>query len=178
MTLFIDKRILIFDENVFMGNLLQSIISAFGVGQLTVCRKWDEAKFYIKEIKYDCIFCDWSNWPDAELECLNYVRSSGQANDPTTPVIIISGNTALQNVLACRDMGCTEIVLKPISPVHVFDKLYAALFNPREFIVLENYTGPDRRRKKGNYAGFDRRSEVSLGQSDIDRLLGGEDVES
>lgn len=176
MTIFLDKKILIFDENPFMGGLLYSIVSGFNVGHLTICQTWADAKYYIKEIKFDCIFTDWSNSPEIELECLNYIRFSGRSNDPSTPVIIVTGHTALPNIVECRDSGCTEIVVKPISPAHVFDKLYAAIYNSREFIVLEKYTGPDRRRKTGDYRGYERRSDTSLDQNDIDRILAGKDA--
>tara|TARA_R110002094_G_scaffold221402_1_gene195880 strand:- start:63 stop:524 length:462 start_codon:yes stop_codon:yes gene_type:complete len=136
MTIFTEKRILIFDECIFMGRLLGSIIGAFNVGQLTICNTWKDAEYHIKEIKYDCIFCDWSKWPDPELECLKFVRYSGSANDPSTPVIIATGFTSLPQIIAARDIGATEIISKPIAPSHVFDKLYNSLYNTREFLAL------------------------------------------
>lgn len=179
MSIFNDKHLLIYDDCEFMGRSLHCILSAFEIGQLTICHDWKDAEYYIKKIKYDCIISDWSGWPDPELKCLEYVRYSGKANDPSTPVVLCTGKTTLPDVVESRDKGCTEIITKPISPSHVFDKIYAAIYKPRKFVVLENFTGPDRRRVLyERYTGLERRSDVALGPSDIDRLLAGENVET
>jgi len=60
VTMFHDKYVLIFDESVFMGRLLQTILSALEVGQTDICHDLSQVKEHIKETRYDCIFCDWS----------------------------------------------------------------------------------------------------------------------
>lgn len=174
MFIFNDKKVLIYDESKFMGRLLHTVLTTFGIGYLTVCHTLEEAKYHIKEIKYDCIFCDWSGWPTPELECLQYTRFSGSANDPSTPVIVCTGQTTLRQILDCRDSGCTEILAKPISPTHVFDKLYSALYKPREFVAIDAYTGPDRSRFKNVFSGIERRCDQMLAQDEIDLILAGE----
>jgi len=171
MTIFTDKHILIYDENIFMGGLLGTIIKAFDVGQITICHEWKEAEYYIKNIKLDCILCDWSNWPNPELKCLQYVRYSEKVNDNSTPIIIVTGFTSLPKIIEARDYGATEIITKPIAPNHVFEKLYNSIFNVREFLVLEQFTGPDRRRKEDNYKGEERRIGANLNQDEIDEVL-------
>lgn len=97
--------------------------------------------------------------------------------DPSTPVIVCTGKTTMPDVMIARDKGCNEIVTKPIAPSNVFDKLYSTLNNTREFILNESYAGPDRRRKKGDFSGEDRRSDRSLPQNEIDNILSEKDDE-
>lgn len=179
MSIFSDKHLLIYDDCEYTVRSLNCILSAFEVGRLTACHNWKDAEYYINTIKFDCIVCDWSGWPTPELKCLEYVRYSGKANDASTPVVLCTGQTTLPDVVESRDKGCTEIISKPISPSNVFDKLYAAIYNPRDFIVLENFTGPDRRRTLyDRYTGLERRADMPLTPSDIDRLLAGENVKT
>ncbi len=178
MTMFQKHRILIFDECVFTGRLLYSILLAFEVEQIEICHDLEKAKNFIKDTKFDCIFCDWSGWPDPEPACLEFVRMSDSSIDPTVPIIVFSGQTTKSNVLKSRDLGCTEIIAKPVSTTQVFDKLYSAIYAPRSFIAHEVYTGPDRRRRNGDdHAGLERRAESTLSQIEIDKLLEGADVD-
>ncbi|MFQ5533434.1 MAG: hypothetical protein ACE5EM_01240 [Sphingomonadales bacterium] len=64
----------------------------------------------------------------------------------------------MNQIIAARDAGITEIVTKPISPASVFDKMYLSIATPRPFISLDVYTGPDRRRVRSTYHDVDRRS--------------------
>jgi len=115
--------------------------------------------------------------PEPEPTCLEFIRLSGLSNDPAVPIIIFSGQTTKRNVIMARDLGCTEIIAKPVTTAQVFDKLNSALYAPRSFIAQELYTGPDRRRRSSDsYAGVQRRSESALKQDEIDRLLEGHDV--
>ena len=102
---------------------------------------------------------------------MKYIRSPDNIEDPSVPVIICTGFTTLPQILIARDHGCNEIITKPIAPSNVFDKLYSTLNNTREFILNDSYAGPDRRRKKGDFSGEDRRSDRSLPQNEIDNIL-------
>lgn len=178
MSMFQKNRILIFDECAFTGRLLYSILLAFEVEQIDICHDLEKAKEYIKDTKFDCIFCDWSGWPDPEPAFLEFVRMSDSSIDPMAPTIIITGQTTKKNVLKSRDLGCTEIIAKPVSTTQVFDKLYSALYSPRTFIEHEVYTGPDRRRRNAyDHAGVERRLETTLSQTEIDNLLESSDVD-
>ena len=171
MVIFEDKKVLVFDECKFMANLLHTMLLAFDVGQVIVCTTIKEAKYNLKHNSFDCVFCDWSAWPEPKLECLKYIRSPDNIEDPSVPVIICTGFTTLPQILIARDHGCNEIITKPIAPSNVFDKLYSALDNTREFILNDSYAGPDRRRKKDEYSGEERRADRRLPQTEIDNVL-------
>ena len=86
-------------------------------------------------------------------------------------------------VANARDCGANMVLVKPVSPASLYDRLVWIAFNPRKFIDSKDYFGPDRRFKIEGYPnGVGRRAgdkAVDLGnaagpalsQSDIDALL-------
>lgn len=61
MTIFTNKKILIFDECKFMANLLHTMLVCFDIGQVIVCTSLKEAKYNLENNTFDCVFCDWSS---------------------------------------------------------------------------------------------------------------------
>ena len=172
MAIFNKFKILIFDENIFMGQLLNTILSSFGAKDVTLVNSLSEAQSLGEKMYFNCIFADLNGMEDPKPELLNFIRCSGKAADPTASFIVYSGRTTLNEVLKCRELGCSEYLTKPVSPSHVFDKLYSACYGKRDFIAVENFTGPDRRRSSNtNFAGFERRKDNSMTQQEIDDLL-------
>lgn len=172
MSIFSKLHVLVYDENIFMGRLLYTILSSFEIGQTTLCHDWSEVKYYIDKVKFDCVFCDFSGTINIEPKCLEKIRTSGDSADPSVPIVVCSGHLNINSVLTCRDLGCSEIISKPISPAHVFDNLYASIYNPRSFVALDKYTGPDRRRKGiDSFLGIERRLDKTLAQDEIDKLM-------
>ncbi|MBX9826250.1 MAG: hypothetical protein K2Y27_14815 [Xanthobacteraceae bacterium] len=82
-----------------------------------------------------------------------------------------------------RDCGANMVLVKPVSPTSLYDRLVWIAFNARKFVDSKDYFGPDRRFKIEGYPnGVGRRASdkaVDLGtptgpalsQSDIDALL-------
>jgi CheY-like chemotaxis protein len=80
-------------------------------------------------------------------ECLN----------PTLPVIALSGRAELSDVMAARDVGINEFVVKPFTIQTIFDRLERVIEFPRNFLVSQNYIGPERRFRSTDWTGTNRR---------------------
>lgn len=170
--MFSSSHILIYDEDVFMAKLLESMLDSFGVLRITTVHTMEEAKILLSKISFSTVFMDWQGYKNPSLEFLSFIRLHGESPNPRIPVIIVTAHTDLKRVLHARDKGATEILAKPISPAHVFDKLYSAIFSERMFVDLEEYVGPDRRRIiENDYQGYDRRKDMSLAQDEIDKVM-------
>ena len=96
------------------------------------------------------------------------------------PLVIVAESVSETNA---RDCGANMVLVKPVSPSSLYDRLVWIAFNARKFVDSKDYFGPDRRFKIEGYPnGVGRRSgdkAVDLGtptgpalsQSDIDALL-------
>ncbi|MDG1857664.1 MAG: hypothetical protein P8I94_01090 [Emcibacteraceae bacterium] len=87
------------------------------------------------------------------LNFIKHIRASKTEKNPSElPVILNTGMTDIDTIIMARDAGVTEVIGKPFSPDQVYQKTYNALNNMREFIDVEEYIGPTRRRRKMNKA--------------------------
>ncbi|MEE8371354.1 MAG: response regulator [Sphingomonadales bacterium] len=170
-----DKRILIADADSFMARLLKDILDSSGVGRVLVARTFDEATSILASINFDCIFLDWMSSADTGQSLVKYIRGSDQELRRGVPIILCTGHTEIEQIMKARDEGVSEIVVKPIAPDQVLEKLQNAIFRKRRFIAAEasagKYVGPDRRRKRKKHKGGERRKDQKLDQAQIDKVM-------
>ena len=171
MGLFKESHVMIFDDDIFMSKLIESVLISFDVGTISVVNDPEEARMYVRSNSIDGVILEWIDWDNPNLDFLDYIRKSGKVKNSKIPVIMCTGHTDYPQIIKARDAGANEVVAKPIIPAQIFDKLYNAVFKQREFISAETFTGPDRRRHSGPYEGEDRRAGQAMAQSDIDQLM-------
>lgn len=171
MNIYSDHHIMIFDDDTFTAKLLETVLLSLGVGKVSLIQNLDEAKQYLTNYSVDCVMMEWVGWEKPSLEFLNFIRKSGKAANPEVPIIMCTGHTDYGHIIKARDAGANEVVAKPISPNHVFEKLYSSLYKVRDFIADDAFTGPDRRRHSTDFQGDDRRADASMSQSAIDQVM-------
>lgn len=142
-------KILIVDSNVFIAKTLYSILEAFDVRKIIICHSLKEAEETYFNSEVDCIFVDFILEKRAGIKFIRKIRTSAsKKNEPKLPIILETGMTDIDTITMARDAGVTEVISKPFSPDQVLQKLENAVFNPREFIDVDEYVGPNRRRRK------------------------------
>ncbi len=156
-------RIMIVDSNVFIAKTLFSILEAFNAGKIIVCETIEDAEKVITQTNLDCVFIDFMVEDRRGLGFVKTVRNMAEGkNDKTLPIILNTGLTDMKTIFMARDYGVNEIISKPFSPDQVLLKLDNAINNKREFIDMDEFIGPNRRRHKVNMTDWtgekDRRS--------------------
>ena len=89
---------------------------------------------------------------------LETLRSMAECDNCHVPVIMMSTAPDSARIAAARDAGITEFLRKPFAAQHLATRLESILAAPRQFIANDAYAGPDRRRKKLETKGPERRS--------------------
>ncbi|MCC3861518.1 response regulator [Pseudemcibacter aquimaris] len=169
MSDFAGLKVLIVDNNTFIAKTLYSILDAFGIKKLTLCKTLEDAEKLFYNKTYDAIFIDFMLENRKGLNFIKMIRASSCDKNPADiPVILNTGLTDIDTITMARDAGVTEVIGKPFSPDQVYKKTYNALFNRREFINVDEYVGPNRRRKTMNIPEWtgdnDRRSSTGNGE--------------
>ncbi len=73
-------------------------------------------------------------------------------------VVMLTRCPTVSGIIAARDSGAHEVLKKPFTRGELVRRLAAAADDSREWIEVESYVGPDRRRfNAGDYAGLLRR---------------------
>lgn len=144
-------RVLIVDKNTFIAKTLYSILEAFGVRNIVINKSLEDAEKSFYNKCYDVVFVDFMIEKRSGIDFIKNIRASKTEKNPSDlPVILNTGMTDIDTIMMARDAGVTEVISKPFSPDQVYQKTYNALNNMREFIDVDEYIGPTRRRRKMN----------------------------
>ena len=177
MSLNLEKlNVLIIDDNQHMRVLVKTILRALGVTNLRESTDGSDAFEELKLFSADVIICDLAMAPLDGLEFTKLMRTAGDSPNKYVPIIMMSGHTEMRNVIEARNAGVTEFLAKPISTKLLYSRIAAVIEQPRQFVKLKSYFGPDRRRKAAKVKGNERRGDQigadrGLNQDEINSLM-------
>lgn len=146
-----DLKVLIVDSNVFIAKTLHSMLDAFGVEKIIMCHSLEDAEKKYFSTDLGCIFIDFMMENRTGINFIKKIRAKPSSkNKPDMPIILNTGVTDIDTIVMARDAGVTEVIGKPFSPEQVLQKLNNAIKNRRAFIDVDEYIGPNRRRRTSN----------------------------
>ena len=151
-------RFLVIDDNAHMRRILRALLHGFGARH--VYEADDGAAGLEAFIHYtpDIVLADWAMPIFDGLELAQMIRQPDVNANPYAPIIMLTGHSERQRVVAARDAGVTEFMVKPISAKALYHRILNVVANPRPFVRTKTYFGPDRRRNvKPSYSGPERR---------------------
>lgn len=164
--------------------ILTQICFGFGVRNPFRCTNAAEAKDLLSQRTIDLLICE-ADLPDMDgYELIRWLRRSELDPNANAPVVLLSGHTPLRKVLHGRDCGANAVVVKPLTPKILLDRVIWLASDKRDFIQSDNYAGPDRRwrnlgppagtkgrRKNDLPATIGQATDPNLDQSDIDAMF-------
>jgi two-component system, chemotaxis family, chemotaxis protein CheY len=152
-------RVLIVEDNEHMRSLLRALLLALGIRQIFECSEGSEGLKLLSERRPDIVLTDLSMAPMDGLTFTQEVRRLPSDNDCVVPIIMVTGHTERRRVEAARDAGVNEILVKPVTPSGLYQRIEEIIMRPRPFVRAPNYCGPCRRRRNNpDYAGPWRRA--------------------
>lgn len=150
--------VLVAEDNEHVLGLIKLTLRTFGVREVLLAEDGSDSFRLLKSKDVDLVITDFEMQPLGGLELLDLIRQSPDSPNPQLPVIVVTGHTALEQITLARDHGATEILAKPFTPAGIRQRLLMAIDQPRPFINIADYFGPDRRRRMDlEYAGEERR---------------------
>ena len=150
MTLF-NIEVLVVDDHALTRNLVTEILHTARCRVRTASDGVEAFDLIVREAP-SIVISD-LEMPNDGLSLLANIRRSPRSPDPTLPVIAMTSLTDKNTVLSLRDAGANEVISKPFSPQTVLGRVAAIIDQPRLFVRMPDYVGPDRRRKRT--AGYD-----------------------
>lgn len=151
-------KVLIVDPNAFMRGVVADSLRRLMVTNIGAAASAVEAFTIGRNFKPDIIFVDWDAGRMSGLEFTREVRRNTTGMSRETPIILLAGVIDHDQLMAARQAGINEFLLKPVSAQGVLSRIEEVVLRPRKFIDSRNYVGPCRRRKDDpNYAGPWRR---------------------
>lgn len=159
--------VLVVEDSVYMHSLISSMLKVFSVGDIMVSEGGKDAidlltvtqartkSRYINHV--DIVLMDWLMTRGTGEELLKWIRQHEKDEIRFLPVVVVSGYTTEYITHKSRDMGANEILVKPVSATGLAGRICSVIENPRPFIKVPDYFGPDRRRRDVPYKGKERR---------------------
>ncbi len=141
-----NAHVLIVDGDRYMLILLKDILFKMGFVNITAVRKSSEALAAFQEKEIDILLTEWNTHPLDGVRLVQEIRRSELTRIALVPTILLSENSTEEAVKYARDCGVTEFLAKPYTVRSLYKRMEHVIDFPREFIISDEYVGPDRRR--------------------------------
>lgn len=140
-------RVLVIDDNMPVRMLIRSILVDLGFANVDMAENTAQGwELYCEQLP-DVILVDWRMDQDDALEFIKRIRRDPYSPAKDTPVIMMTGYTNKERVLQARDAGITEFLIKPFTVDTLVNHFTHLIEKPRDFVIAQNFIGPDRRRR-------------------------------
>ncbi len=140
-------NILLQDPDTEMAAVLRNVLNSLGFGAVYHARNGEAGLKTLREKDIDIVITDWDMEPMNGIEFINFIRSSPHSPNKTLPIIMLTGKANRDHVELARDTGMTEFVVKPFTVQTLCNRIILVVEHPRNFILSQFYSGPDRRRR-------------------------------
>ena len=118
-------NILIVDDYKTMLRIVRSLLAQIGFNNVDEAANGAEAVNRLKEKKYDLIISDWNMEPMTGLELLKAVRADESTK--TVPFIMVTAESKTENVIAAKQAGVNNYIVKPFNAETLKGKLMSVL---------------------------------------------------
>jgi CheY-like chemotaxis protein len=180
---FSDITALIVDSDQYAIEIIAEILRGFGLNKQTSAFSGSAAQDMLSSKPFDLLISEAMLDDMTGATLIAWVRRTQDLANRHMPIVVLTGHTQIDHVIAARDSGANGIVKKPVSPSALFDRLVWSAKSDRTFVETETYIGPDRRFKSvGPPNGIGRRAsdlsaevgvarEPNLSQDEIDAFV-------
>ncbi len=138
--------ILVVDDTTLMQQLIHDVLKRLGFQKVVVVNSGRKAIELVAQHSFDFIITDWRMDDMTGIDLIRYVRTAPQSRNPHIPIIMLTGNSEVRDVIEARDVGVNEYMIKPFSAEQLVKRIRSVIEHPRRFVEAANYNGPDRRR--------------------------------
>lgn len=151
-------RFVVVDDNAHMRRILRTLLHGFGAREVVEAEDGAAGLEAFTHNLPDIVIVDWAMPIFDGIELTQMIRQPGANANPYVPIIMLTGHSEKRRVVAARDAGVTEFLVKPLSARALYERIVNVVVNPRPFVRTKTYFGPDRRRNtNANYSGPERR---------------------
>lgn len=152
-----ELTVLIVEDSQPMMEIMVTMMDRFGFGKILTAQDGEEGFSIFQRYKPDLIITDWHMDNVDGLEMTTWIRRNKFSVNRAVPVILMTGFSEHMRITSARDVGVTEILMKPFSALDLARRIMHVIDVPRDFIESLGFFGPDRRRRVVEFDKDDRR---------------------
>ncbi|MDJ0937947.1 MAG: response regulator [Kiloniellales bacterium] len=123
----IDKNmpILIVDDYKTMLRIIRNLLKQLGFNNVDEATDGSAALQKMRDRSYGLVISDWNMEPMSGLQLLQEVRADAQLQ--TVPFIMVTAESKSENVVAAKQAGVTNYIVKPFNAATLKTKLTTAI---------------------------------------------------
>ncbi len=149
--------ILIVDSDRSMRVLCRDMLNAMGIAQVYTVDDGSRAYAELRNRRFDIVITERYMETLDGIDLTRMIRTAADSPNPLVPILMTTAMPSMSDVTEARDAGVTEFLIKPFSANDFKKRITATVTNPREFVQVASYFGPDRRRATKDFYGEDMR---------------------
>ncbi|MFI4984298.1 MAG: response regulator [Rickettsiales bacterium] len=119
--------ILIVDDYKTMLRIVRNLLNQIGFTNIDEATDGQTALQKMQDQSFKLIISDWNMEPMSGIELLKLTRAND--NYKTVPFIMVTAESKTENVMAARDAGANNYIVKPFNAQTLKQKLTAVLGN-------------------------------------------------
>ena len=123
----VDKnmRILIVDDYKTMLRIIRNLLKQLGFDNVDEATDGSEALQKLRDKSYGLVISDWNMEPMTGLQLLREVRKDVKLKN--TPFIMITAESKTDNVVAAKEAGVNNYIVKPFNAATLKTKLTSVI---------------------------------------------------
>lgn len=125
MAVDVNLPILIVDDYKTMLRIIRNLLKQLNFNNVDEATDGSEALRKLREKKFGLIISDWNMEPMTGLQLLREVRSDIKLKD--LPFIMVTAESKTENVVAAKEAGVSNYIVKPFNAETLKQKLVAVL---------------------------------------------------
>jgi CheY-like chemotaxis protein len=139
--------LLVADSNPYLRRLTRMMLTNLGIKSIYEAPDGVTAIEAIRNVNPDVMILDWDMSVLDGREVMRIVRSPGMFPKPNLPIIMLTDRGLHSRVTAAVRLGVNELLLKPVSPKTLQQRLLGIILNPRPMVRAGKYYIPMPRRR-------------------------------
>ena len=117
--------ILIVDDYKTMLRIIRNLLKQLGFNNVDEATDGAAALQKLRDKQYDLVISDWNMEPMSGLQLLKEVRSDNKLK--ALPFVMITAESKSENVVAAKQAGVTNYIVKPFNAATLKTKLTTAI---------------------------------------------------
>lgn len=126
MTVNKNMNVLVVDDYQTMVRIIKNLLKQIGFSNVDEASDGSMALSMIKKKQYGLVISDWNMEPMSGLELLKQVRGAGE-HFSDVPFIMVTAESKTENVIAARQAGVNNYIVKPFNADTLKTKISAVL---------------------------------------------------
>jgi len=118
-------KILVVDDYATMRRIVRNLLTQIGFSDIEEAGDGVTALAKLRESKFGLVISDWNMEPMTGLQLLKEIRADNKLN--ATPFIMVTAESKTENVVAAKEAGVNNYIVKPFNAATLKTKLSSVL---------------------------------------------------